>query len=169
MANRIQVSAKEAVAQVVVVEAMAMGIEVAWVAEVTTIAKVPRTSIEATLRTSSLAMVKVTITTEVVVVQETSVVKAAVATASSMSVNAVTAVDTTGMAAAIIIEVVMTSVSPMEAVATISVNSSNNSSNQTTWLVVLMAITLPAQAQVHLTSLAKTHPTIMLLSVLTTL
>ena len=162
-------SAKEAVAQVVVVEAMAMGIEVAWVAEVTTIAKVPRTSIEATLRTSSLAMVKVTITTEVVVVQETSVVKAAVATASSMSVNAVTAVDTTGMAAAIIIEVVMTSVSPMEAVATISVNSSNNSSSQTTWLVVLMAITLPAQAQVHLTSLAKTHPTIMLLSVLTTL
>ena len=169
MANRIQVSAKEVVAQVVVVEAMAMGIEVAWVAEVTTIAKVPRTSIEATLRTSSLAMVKVTITTEVVVVQETSVVKAAVATASSMSVNAVTAVDTTGMAAAIIIEVVMTSVSPMEAVATISVNSSNNSSSQTTWLVVLMAITLPAQAQVHLTSLAKTHPTIMLLSVLTTL
>ena len=169
MANRIQVSAKEVVAQVVVVEAMAMDIEVAWVAEVTTIAKVPRTSIEATLRTSSLAMVKVTITTEVVVVQETSVVKAAVATASSMSVNAVTAVDTTGMAAAIIIEVVMTSVSPMEAVATISVNSSNNSSSQTTWLVVLMAITLPAQAQVHLTSLAKTHPTIMLLSVLTTL
>ena len=170
MANRIQVSAKEVVAQVVVVEAMAMDIEVAWVAEVTTIAKVPRTSIEATLRTSSLAMVKVTITTEVVVVQETSVVKAAVATASSMSVNAVTAVDTTGMAAAIIIEVVMTSVSPMEAVATISVNSSNSSSSsQTTWLEVLMAITLPAQAQVHLTSLAKTHPTIMLLSVLTTL
>lgn len=133
MANRIQVSAKEAVAQVVVVEAMAMGIEVAWVAEVTTIAKVLRTSIEATLRTSSLAMEKVTITTEAVVVQETSDVKAAVATASSMSVNAVTAVDTTGMAVAIITEVVMTSVSPMEAVATISVNSSNNSSSQTTW------------------------------------
>ena len=133
MANRIQVSAKEAVAQVVVVEAMAMGIEVAWVAEVTTIAKVLRTSIEATLRTSSLAMEKVTITTEAVVVQETSDVKAAVATASSMSVNAVTAVDTTGMAVAIITEVVMTSVSPMEAAATISVNSSNNSSSQTTW------------------------------------
>ena len=133
MANRIQVSAKEAVAQVVVVEAMAMGIEVAWVAEVTTIAKVLRTSIEATLRTSSLAMEKVTITTEAVVVQETSDVKAAVATASSMSVNAVTAVDTTGMAVAIITEVVMTSVSLMEAVATISVNSSNNSSSQTTW------------------------------------
>ena len=133
MANRIQVSAKEAVAQVVVVEAMAMGIEVAWVAEVTTIAKVLRTSIEATLRTSSLAMEKVTITTEAVVVQETSDVKAAVATASSMSENAVTAVDTTGMAVVIITEVVMTSVSPMEAVATISVNSSNNSSSQTTW------------------------------------
>ena len=120
MANRIQVSAKEAVAQVVVAEAMAMGIEVAWVAEVTTIAKVLRTSIEATLRTSSLAMEKVTITTEAVVVQETSDVKAAVATASSMSENAVTVVDTTGMAVAIITEVVMTSVSPMEAVATIS-------------------------------------------------
>ena len=119
----------------VVVEAMATVIAVAWVAEVITIAKVLRTSIEATLRTNSLAMEKVTITTEVVVVRETSVVKAAVATASSMSVNAVTAVDTTGMAAVIITEVVMTSVSPMEAAATISVSSSNSnsSSSQTIW------------------------------------
>ena len=57
-------SAKEVVAPVVVVEAMAMVIEVAWVAEVTTIAKVLKTSIEVTQRTSSSAMEKAAITME---------------------------------------------------------------------------------------------------------
>ena len=169
MANRIQVSAKEVAAPVVVVEDMATDIEVAWVA-VTTIAKVLRTLIEATLRTS-LAMEKVTITTEVAVVEETSIARAAGASASSMSANADTAADTIEMAAAAITEAVMTSVSPTEAVATISVNSSNSSSSssQTAWLEVLMPITLLVQAPVHHTSLAKTHPTITLLSVPTTL
>ena len=169
MANKIQVSAKVVAALAVVVEDMATDIEVAWVV-VTIIAKVLRTSIEATLRTSSLAMEKVTITTEVAAVEETSIARAVEAIASSMSANVDTAADTTEMAAAAITEAVMTSVSPMEAVTTISVNSSNSSSSsQTTWLEVLMAITLLVQAQVHHTSLAKTLPTITLLSVPTTL
>ena len=169
MANRIQVSAKELAAPVVVEEVMAMVIEVAWVAEVTTIVKVLRTLIEVTLRTSNLAMERETITTEVVVVQETFVVKAVEATVSSMSANAVTAADTTGMAAATITEEVMTSVSPMEPVAVI-IDNSNSSSNssQTTWWVVLTAIMQLEQAQVHLTSLARILLTITLLSVPTT-
>ena len=168
MANRIQVSAKVVAALVVVVEDMATDIEVAWVV-VTIIAKVLRTSIEATLRTS-LAMEKVTITTEVAAVEETSIARAVEAIASSMSASVDTAADTIEMAAAAITEAVMTSVSPMEAVTTISVNSSNSSSSsQTIWLEVLMAITLHVQAQVHHTNLAKTHPTITLLSVPTTL